>query len=65
MQDTWEKIVQSHHFLKTKGSQVFFFEKRTNNIHEFEGCFLRGQVSSKGFIVFNGCIVEYLNFIDP
>ena len=22
-------------------------------------------MSSKGFIVFNGCIVEYLNFIGP
>jgi len=27
-------------------------------IHKFEGCFLRGQVSSNGFKVFNGCIVE-------
>ena len=31
-------------------------------IHEFEGCFLRGQVSSNGFKVFNpvfnSCIVE-------
>ena len=59
-QDTWEKIVLLHH--KRFSS---FFCKQTNNIHEFEGCFLRGQVSSKGFIVFNGCIVEYLNFIGP
>ena len=41
-----------YHYI-TKDSQVFFC-KRTNNILEFEGCFLRGQVSSKGFIVFNG-----------
>ena len=26
-----------------------FFRRRTNNIHEFEGCFLRGLVSSNGF----------------
>ena len=35
-----------------------FFGKRTNNIHEFEGRFLRGQVSSNSVKVFNGCIVE-------
>ena len=35
-----------------------FFCKRNNNIHEFEGCFLRGQVSSNSFQVFNGWIVE-------
>ena len=35
-----------------------FFYKRTNNIHKFEGYFLRGQLSSNGFKVFNGCIVE-------
>ena len=37
---------------------VKFVCKRTNNIHEFEGCFLRGQISSNGLKVFNGCIVE-------
>ena len=42
-----------------------FFCKQTDSIHKFEGCFLRGQVSSNGFKVFNGCIVEYLNFIGP
>ena len=31
-----------------------FFGKRNNKIHELEGCFLRGQVSSNGFKVFNG-----------
>ena len=29
------------------------------NILEFEDCFLTGQVSSNGFKVFNGCIVEH------
>ena len=51
--DFWKQII-----LKVSG-------KRTNNIHRFEGCFLRGQVSSKGFKVFNECIVEYLNFNGP
>ena len=36
----------------------FFFCKRTSNIHKFEGCFLRGEVTSKGFKVFSDCIVE-------
>ena len=58
--DTWEKIVQLHH-----KKILNFFCKQTNNIHKFEDCFLRGQVSLKGFIVFNGCIVEYVKFIDP
>ena len=44
-------------FSKTKDSKVFFLQ-RTNNIHESDGCFLRGQVSSSSFKVFNGCIVE-------
>ena len=35
-----------------------FFRKRTNNIHKFEGCYLRGQVSLNGFILFNCCIVQ-------
>ena len=34
------------------------FCKRTNNIHELEGCFLRGQLISNGFKVSNDCIVE-------
>ena len=34
------------------------FCKRTNNIHELEGCFLTGQLISNGFKVFNDCIVE-------
>ena len=45
--------------------KVFFFFAHgpCNNIHQFEGCFLIGQVSLNGFKNFNGCIVEYLNFI--
>ena len=62
--DTWKKIVQSQRFLKTRSSSFFFFAYGPcNNIHQFEGCFLRGQVSSNGLKVFNGCIVEYLSFI--
>ena len=54
-----KKIVQSQRFMKTKDSQLFLH----TDIHKYEGCFLRGQVSSNGFKVFNGFIVEYLNFI--
>ena len=53
---TWKNIIQSQRFLKAEDSQVFC--KRTNNIDEFVDCFLRGQVSSNSFKVFNGCIVE-------
>ena len=60
--DTWKKIVQSQRFLKTRCS-IFFAYGPCNNIHQFEGCFLIGQVSLNGFKNFNGCIVEYLNFI--
>ena len=42
------KRLSNHNgFLKTKDS------------HKFEGCFLRGQVSSYGFKVFNSFIVEH------
>ena len=47
-------------FLKPKDSQVFC--KWINNIHEFEGCFLRGRVGSNGFKVFNSCIKLILEF---
>ena len=47
-------------FFENKDSQVFC--KRANNIHKFEGCFLRGQVSSNASKVFNGCIVEPSEF---
>ena len=42
----------------------FFFGQQTNNIHEFEGCFLKAQVSSNGFQVFNSYIVEPWIFLD-
>ena len=35
-----------------------FFCKQNNNIHEFKGCFLRGQVNSNSFIVFSQWTVE-------
>ena len=60
--DTWKKIVQSQRFLKTRCSSFFAYGP-CNNIHQFEGCFLIGQVSLNGFKNFNGCIVEYLSFI--
>ena len=41
----------------------FFAYGPYNSIHQFEGCFLRGQVSSNGFKHFDGCIDGYLNFI--
>ena len=50
-------------FWKTK--TLIFFCKRTNKILRFEGCFLRGQVSSNGFKVFNGLHCWTLNFIGP
>ena len=42
---------------------LFFAYGPCNNIHQFEGCFLIGQVNLNGFKKSNGCIVEYLNFI--
>ena len=45
-------------FWKQQILQFFFFCKRTNNIQGNEGCFLRGQVDSDGFKVFNDCMVE-------
>ena len=35
-----------------------FFYKWINNIHESEGCFLRGRVGANSFNVFNSCIVD-------
>ena len=53
---TWKNVIQSK-------QKIFkFFCKQTDSIRKSEGCFLRGQVSSNAFKVFNGCIVEYLNF---
>ena len=45
-------------FWKQKILKFFFLGQQTNNIHKFECCFLRGQVSSNGFKVFNSYIVE-------
>ena len=51
-------------FSEKKILNIYFFSYGPcTNIHQFEGCFLRGQVSSNAFKNFNGCIVEYLNFI--
>jgi len=53
------KKLSSYSAEKQKIHKVFFFFcKRTNNIHKFDGCFLMGQVNSKGFNVFSDCIVE-------
>ena len=57
-----EEGAQSQRVLKTRLSS-FITYGLCNNIHQFEDCFLRGQASSNGLNVFNGCIVEYLNFI--
>ena len=51
-------------FSENKILKFFFFAYGPcNNIHQFEGCFLRGQVNLNGFKNSNSCIVEYLNFI--
>ena len=43
---------------------IFFFAYGPcNNIHQFEGCFLIGQVNLNAFKNSNSCIAEYLNFI--
>ena len=43
---------------KNKKILKFFFCQRTNNIHKFEVCFLRVEVTSNGFKVFSDCIVD-------
>ena len=48
----------SNHNIFWKQKILKFFCKGTHKIHKFEGCFLRGQVSSNAFKVFNGHIVE-------
>ena len=50
-------------FSEKKILNIFFSYGPCNNIHQFEGGFLRGQVSSNAFKNFNGCIVKYLSFI--
>ena len=51
------RLLSHNDFWKQKILKVL--GKRTNNVHRFEDCFLRGQVSSNGFKV------TYLNFIGP
>ena len=60
---TLRRRLYNHNVFWKQDSQVLFAYGPYNNIHQFEGCFLRGQVSSNGFKHFNGCIVGYLNFI--
>ena len=50
----WVCLHVAYLLLKTKDSKDFC--KWTNNIHKFKGCFLRGEESSNGFLVFNGCL---------
>ena len=46
-------------FSEKKILNIYFFSYGPcTNIHQFEGCFLRGQEGSNRFIIFNGCIVE-------
>ena len=52
-------------FSGNKRFSSFFANRPIKIIHKFEGCFLRGRVRSNGYKVFNGCIVEYLNFMGP
>ena len=59
--NTSKKIIQSLRFKKTEDSGVFFCQ-RTNGIHKFEGCFLRGQVCSNDF---KGLHRLILSFISP
>ena len=47
------RLCSQNVFLKQK-----ILKQRTNKIHTFQGCFRRGQVSSNGFKVLNGCIVH-------
>ena len=49
----------SNHNSFWKQQILQLFCKRTNNIQENEGCFLRGQVGSDGFKLFNDCTVEH------
>ena len=61
---TWKRSLSNHNdFWKQK--ILKFFCKRTNNIHEFEGCVLRGQVRSNTFKSFQRLYSWILNFIGP
>ena len=55
------RILKSGHLEEDYQIATFFENKRFSScllVHKFKGCFLRGQVSSNGFKVFNGYIVE-------
>ena len=61
---TWKRRLSNHNdFWKQK--ILKFFCKRTNNIHEFEGCVLRGRVRSNAFKSFQRLYSWILNFIGP
>ena len=62
---TLGRRLSNHNVFWKQDAPVFLAYGPCNNIHQFEGCFLRGQVSSNGFKNFNGCIVGYFNFIGP
>ena len=49
----WRLSNHTLKFLKTNDSQVFLANGPIK-FHEFQGCFLRRQVGSNGFKVFNG-----------
>ena len=59
---TLGRTLYNHNVFWKQDSQVLFACRPCNNIHQFEGCFLRDQVRSNGFKHFNACIVGYLNF---
>ena len=62
---TLGRRLSNHNVFWKQDARVFFAYGPCNNIHQFEGCFLSGQVSSNGFQNFNRCIVGCLNFIGP
>ena len=55
------RLLEPGHLEEDYPITMFFANKRfsrTNDIHKFDGCFLRSQVSSNGFKFFISCIVE-------
>ena len=50
------RLLEPGHLEEDYPITTVFENKRFSTF--FEGCFLRGQVSSNGFKVFNGCIDE-------
>ena len=51
-------LLEPGHLEKDHPITKVFLQTGTNNFDEFEDCYLRGQVSSNGFKVFNGCMDE-------